>query len=212
MNKIKESLNKLTSREKVLIYILIILLILCFGWLILLQPQLNNNSSLKSEKDAYELQLSELQANSGTTTETIDIVKLNQQVKELSDKLYNKMTKEDIDKLVTELATNHRIVPKTLSMSEITQTDLSSSTSDSTAESTDTTSNESSKDTKKEATSAHVYTCVVQQTCTGTQAQLEKLLDDVKAMNGIYVTSVSYENGTGNLDLSITYTIYMIEK
>lgn len=212
MNKIKESLNKLTSREKVLIYILIILLILCFGWLILLQPQLNNNSSLKSENDAYELQLSELQANSGTTTETVDIVKLNQQVKELSDKLYNKMTKEDIDKLVTELATNHRIVPKTLSMSEITQTDLSSSTSDSTSQSTDTTSNDSSKDTKKEATSAHVYTCVVQQTCTGTQAQLEKLLDDVKAMNGIYVTSVSYENGTGNLDLSITYTIYMIEK
>lgn len=212
MNKIKESLNKLTSREKVLIYILIILLILCFGWLILLQPQLNNNSSLKSENDAYELQLSELQANSGTTTETVDIVKLNQQVKELSDQLYNKMTKEDIDKLVTELATNHRIVPKTLSMSEITQTDLSSSTSDSTSESTDTTSNDSSKDTKKEATSANVYTCVVQQTCTGTQAQLEKLLDDVKAMNGIYVTSVSYENGTGNLDLSITYTIYMIEK
>ena len=212
MNKIKESLNKLTSREKILIYILIILLILCFGWLILLQPQLNNNSSLKSENDAYELQLSELQANSGTTTETVDIVKLNQQVKELSDKLYNKMTKEDIDKLVTELATNHRIVPKTLSMSEITQTDLSSSTSDSTSESTDTTSNDSSKDTKKEATSANVHTCVVQQTCTGTQAQLEKLLDDVKAMNGIYVTSVSYENGTGNLDLSITYTIYMIEK
>lgn len=211
MNKIKESFKKLSSREKVLIYILVILLILCFGWLIVLQPQLTKNSTLKSEKDAYELQLSELQ-NTGTTQETVDIVKLNQQVKELSDKLYNKMTKEDIDKLVTELATNHRIVPKTLSMSEITQTDLASSTSDSTSESTDTTSNDSSKDTKKEATSANVYTCVVQQTCTGTQAQLEKLLDDVKAMNGIYVTSVSYENGTGNLDLSITYTIYMIEK
>ena len=211
MNKIKESFKKLSSREKVLIYILVILLILCFGWLIVLQPQLTKNSTLKSEKDAYELQLSELQ-NTGTTQETVDIVKLNQQVKELSDLLYNKMTKEDIDKLVTELATNHRIVPKTLSMSEITQTDLASSTSDSTSESTDTTSNDSSKDNKKETTSANVYTCVVQQTCTGTQAQLEKLLDDVKAMNGIYVTSVSYENGTGNLDLSITYTIYMIEK
>lgn len=208
MNKIKESLNKLSSREKVLIYILIILLILCFGWIILLQPQLNNNSSLKAENDAYELQLSELQSNSGTSTETVDIVKLNQQVKELSDLLYNKMTKEDIDKLVTELATTHRIVPKTLSMSEITQTDLSSSTSDDTSESEDTTS----KDTKKDASSANVYTCIVQQTCTGSQAQLEQLLNDVKSMNGIYVTSVSYENGTGNLDLSITYTIYMVEK
>ena len=148
MNKIKESLNKLSSREKVLIYILVILLILCFGWLILLQPQLNNNSTLQSEKEAYELQLNELQSNSLTTNETVDIVKLNQQVKELSDQLYNKMTKEDIDKLVTELATTHRIVPKTLSMSEITQTDLSSSdsSSESTSTSDDSSSDKKSKD------------------------------------------------------------------
>lgn len=210
MNKIKESLNKLSSREKVLIYVLVIILILCFGWLILLQPQLNNNSSLKSENDAYELQLSELKSNSGTTTETVDIVKLNQQVKELSDQLYNKMTKEDIDKLVTELATTHRIVPKTLSMSELTQTDLSSL--DSSSESTNTSDDSSSNKKSTDSSSASVYTCTVQQTCTGTQAQLEKLFDDVKAMNGIYITSVSYQNGTGNLDLSITYTIYMIEK
>lgn len=210
MNKIKESLNKLSSREKVLIYILIILLILCFGWLILLQPQLNNNSTLQSEKEAYELQLNELQSNSLTTNETVDIAKLNQQVKELSDQLYNKMTKEDIDKLVTELATTHRIVPKTLSMSEITQTDLSSS--DSSSESTSTSDESSSNKKSTDSSSASVYTCTVQQTCTGTQAQLEKLFDDVKAMNGIYITSVSYQNGTGNLDLSITYTIYMIEK
>ena len=210
MNKIKESLNKLSSREKVLIYILIILLILCFGWLILLQPQLNNNSTLQSEKEAYELQLNELQSNSLTTNETVDIVKLNQQVKELSDQLYNKMTKEDIDKLVTELATTHRIVPKTLSMSEITQTDLSSS--DSSSESTSTSDDSSSNKKSTDSSSASVYVCTVQQTCTGTQAQLEKLFDDVKAMNGIYISSVSYQNGTGNLDLSITYTIYMIEK
>ena len=210
MNKIKESLNKLSSREKVLIYILVILLILCFGWLILLQPQLNNNSTLQSEKEAYELQLNELQSNSLTTNETVDIVKLNQQVKELSDQLYNKMTKEDIDKLVTELATTHRIVPKTLSMSEITQTDLSSS--DSSSESTSTSDDSSSDKKSTDSSSASVYVCTVQQTCTGTQAQLEKLFDDVKAMNGIYITSVSYQNGTGNLDLSITYTIYMIEK
>ncbi|MEF2614972.1 type II secretion system protein GspM [Faecalibacillus faecis] len=210
MNKIKESLNKLSSREKVLIYILVILLILCFGWLILLQPQLNNNSTLQSEKEAYELQLNELQSNSLTTNETVDIVKLNQQVKELSDQLYNKMTKEDIDKLVTELATTHHIVPKTLSMSEITQTDLSSS--DSSSESTNTSDDSSSNKKSTDSSSASVYTCTVQQTCTGTQAQLEKLFDDVKAMNGIYIASVSYQNGTGNLDLSITYTIYMIEK
>lgn len=210
MNKIKESLNKLSSREKVLIYILIILLILCFGWLILLQPQLNNNSTLQSEKEAYELQLNELQSNSLTTNETVDIVKLNQQVKELSDQLYNKMTKEDIDKLVTELATTHHIVPKTLSMSEITQTDLSSS--DSSSESANTSDDSSSNKKSTDSSSASVYTCTVQQTCTGTQAQLEKLFDDVKAMNGIYIASVSYQNGTGNLDLSITYTIYMIEK
>lgn len=95
-------------------------------------------------------------------------------------------------------------------MSEITQTDLSSS--DSSSESTSTSDDSSSNKKSTDSSSASVYTCTVQQTCTGTQAQLEKLFDDVKAMNGIYIASVSYQNGTGNLDLSITYTIYMIEK
>lgn len=206
MNKVKDAFKKLSSREKILLYILVILIILCIGWLLLLQPQLNQNTNLKSEKETYELQLSELQKNSNTTTQNVDLVKLNQQVKEISDQLYNKMTKEDIDKLITELATTHRIVPKTLSMSEITETDLSNTENSSDSTSTSDDSSTKSKD------SACVYLCTVQQTCTGTQTQLEKLLDDVKAMNGLYITSISYENGTGNLDLSITYAIYMIEK
>ena len=37
-----------------------ILLIVCFGWLILLQPQLTSHTSLKSTKDSLELQLTEL--------------------------------------------------------------------------------------------------------------------------------------------------------
>lgn len=60
MDKIKDSFKKLSSREKTLIYILVILLIVCFGWLILLQPQLTLHTSLKSSKDSLELQLTEL--------------------------------------------------------------------------------------------------------------------------------------------------------
>ena len=63
MDKIKDSFKKLSSREKTLIYILVILLIVCFGWLILLQPQLTSHTSLKSSKDSLELQLTELKSN-----------------------------------------------------------------------------------------------------------------------------------------------------
>lgn len=212
MDKIKDSFKKLSSREKTLIYILVILLIVCFGWLILLQPQLTSHTSLKSSKDSLELQLTELKAtSSSSSTEDIktQIMNVNQEIKALNDQFYNLMSKEDIDQLITNLTIEHKISPTNLTMSEITQTHLEDknkkdSSSDSSA------TNESS-DSKKDD-SSYVYTCVVTQTCKGTKANLVNLMEDVKNMSGLHINSVAYENSTGNLDLTITYTVYMVEK
>ena len=198
MDKIKDSFKKLSSREKTLIYILVILLIVCFGWLILLQPQLTSHTSLKSSKDSLELQLTELKGtSSSSSTEDIktQIMNVNQEIKALNDQFYNLMSKEDIDQLITNLTIEHKISPTNLTMSEITQTDLSSKKSD-----------DNSSD------NALVYSCVVTQTCKGTKANLLNLIEDVKNMSGLHINSVAYENSTGNLDLTITYTVYMVEK
>ena len=89
MDKIKDSFKKLSSREKTLIYILVILLIVCFGWLILLQPQLTSHTSLKSSKDSLEL------TSSSSSTEDIktQIMNINQEIKALNDQFYNLMSK-----------------------------------------------------------------------------------------------------------------------
>lgn len=212
MDKIKDSFKKLSSREKTLIYILVILLIVCFGWLILLQPQLTSHTSLKSSKDSLELQLTELKATSSSSlTEDIktQIMNVNQEIKALNDQFYNLMSKEDIDQLITNLTIEHKISPTNLTMSEITQTHLEDKNKkDSSSDSSDT--NESS-DSKKDD-SSYVYTCVVTQTCKGTKANLVNLMEDVKNMSGLHINSVAYENSTGNLDLTITYTVYMVEK
>ena len=212
MDKIKDSFKKLSSREKTLIYILVILLIVCFGWLILLQPQLTSHTSLKSSKDSLELQLTELKAtSSSSSTEDIktQIMNVNQEIKALNDQFYNLMSKEDIDQLITNLTIEHKISPTNLTMSEITQTHLEDKNKkDSSSDSSDT--NESS-DSKKDD-SSYVYTCVVTQTCKGTKANLVNLMEDVKNMSGLHINSVAYENSTGNLDLTITYTVYMVEK
>ena len=202
MDKIKDSFKKLSSREKTLIYILVILLIVCFGWLILLQPQLTSHTSLKSSKDSLELQLTELKVtSSSSSTEDIktQIMNINQEIKALNDQFYNLMSKEDIDQLITNLTIEHKISPTNLTMSEITQTDLSSKKSD-----------DNSSESK--SSNALVYSCVVTQTCKGTKANLLNLIEDVKNMSGLHINSVSYENSTGNLDLTITYTVYMVEK
>lgn len=212
MDKIKDSLKKLSSREKTLIYILVILLIVCFGWLILLQPQLTSHTSLKSSKDSLELQLTELKAtSSSSSTEDIktQIMNVNQEIKALNDQFYNLMSKEDIDQLITNLTIEHKISPTNLTMSEITQTDLEDKNKkDSSSDSSDT---DESSDSKKDD-SSYVYTCVVTQTCKGTKANLVNLMEDVKNMSGLHINSVAYENSTGNLDLTITYTVYMVEK
>lgn len=212
MDKIKDSFKKLSSREKTLIYILVILLIVCFGWLILLQPQLTSHTSLKSSKDSLELQLTELKAtSSSSSTEDIktQIMNVNQEIKALNDQFYNLMSKEDIDQLITNLTIEHKISPTNLTMSEITQTHLEDKNKkDSSSDSSDT---DESSDSKKDD-SSYVYTCVVTQTCKGTKANLLNLIEDVKKMSGLHINSVAYENSTGNLDLTITYTVYMVEK
>ena len=212
MDKIKDSFKKLSSREKTLIYILVILLIVCFGWLILLQPQLTSHTSLKSSKDSLELQLTELKVtSSSSSTEDIktQIMNVNQEIKALNDQFYNLMSKEDIDQLITNLTIEHKISPTNLTMSEITQTHLEDKNKkDSSSDSSDT---DESSDSKKDD-SSYVYTCVVTQTCKGTKANLLNLMEDVKNMSGLHINSVAYENSTGNLDLTITYTVYMVEK
>lgn len=210
MDKIKDSFKKLSSREKTLIYILVILLIVCFGWLILLQPQLMSHTSLKSSKDSLELQLTELKGtSSSSSTEDIktQIMNVNQEIKALNDQFYNLMSKEDIDQLITNLTIEHKISPTNLTMSEITQTDLSSKKSD------DNSSDNANDNTdESKSSNALVYSCVVTQTCKGTKANLLNLIEDVKNMSGLHINSVAYENSTGNLDLTITYTVYMVEK
>ena len=200
MDKIKDSFKKLSSREKTLIYILVILLIVCFGWLILLQPQLTSHTSLKSSKDSLELQLTELKVtSSSSSTEDIktQIMNVNQEIKALND----------IDQLITNLTIEHKISPTNLTMSEITQTDLSSKKSD------DNSSDNANDNTdESKSSNALVYSCVVTQTCKGTKANLLNLIEDVKNMSGLHINSVAYENSTGNLDLTITYTVYMVEK
>lgn len=47
MDKIKDSFKKLSSREKTLIYILVILLIVCFGWLIFITTTINCHIHIK---------------------------------------------------------------------------------------------------------------------------------------------------------------------
>ena len=215
MDKIKDSFKKLSSREKTLIYILVILLIVCFGWLILLQPQLTSHTSLKSSKDSLELQLTELKGtSSSSSTEDIktQIMNVNQEIKALNDQFYNLMSKEDIDQLITNLTIEHKISPTNLTMSEITQTNLSDKSSNTSSDnSSDSTSDSKSTDDTKD-NQASVYTCVVTQTCKGTKANLLNLIEDVKNMSGLHINSVAYENSTGNLDLTITYTVYMVEK
>ena len=210
MDKIKDSFKKLSSREKTLIYILVILLIICFGWLILFQPQLTSHTSLKSSKDSLELQLTELKGtSSSSSTEDIktQIMNVNQEIKALNDQFYNLMSKEDIDQLITNLTIEHKISPTNLTMSEITQTDLSSKKSD------DNSSDNANDNTdESKSSNALVYSCVVTQTCKGTKANLLNLIEDVKNMSGLHINSVAYENSTGNLDLTITYTVYMVEK
>ncbi len=105
---------------------------------------------------------------------------VNQEIKALNDQFYNLMSKEDIDQLITNLTIEHKISPTNLTMSEITQTDLSNKISD------DNSSDNANDNTdESKSSNALVYSCVVTQTCKGTKANLLNLIEDVKNMSGL---------------------------
>lgn len=192
MDKIKKSIQSLSKREKILIYIMIILIIICIGWFLLLQPQLTKHQDLSSQKQLLETQIqaNSIIPNNGDLTSQINSV--TKEIETTKQGLYEILGKEDLDKLITGLAQQYKLVPKNLTIGDITKTKLTQYS--------------------KNSNSTTVYTSNIQQTCTGTLDQLNNLLDDVRANESMQVTSTSFEQGTGTYEFHISYTVYMIEK
>lgn len=222
----KNFLNTLSHREKMLIYILICFMIVILGWFFVVQPCLKNYSTAVSENATYQTQLSQVSSTLTLYQEAPGTLKIKQASYDEIVKKYNAVMKnEKIDKMITHQLLINSLNPSSLKMTDGDTTGTSNSTSSTTSTSS---TSSSTSSTSSSSTSSNMKTVTVNVTVTGSINNVANLLSDVGSMKGVTITELSYTAGSTTAGTStatttttstasddsfnITFVVYMIKK
>lgn len=197
----KDIINQLSSREKRLLYFLICFLVVVGAWYFLITPQLDKRTDLNAQ---YEMALNE---NASKQMELVKVQAAPEQLKQKKESLneiiekYNPiMSDEKIDKMVTTLLLSNRLNPRSLTIGEISNVNLSK--------------DENKQDnTNQETTTENSYVKQVSViiTTSGTLTNILKAVDDFNNMDGIQIASFTYSEPTpGSLVTDTTSTMTII--
>lgn len=197
----KDIINQLSSREKRLLYFLICFLVVVGAWYFLITPQLDKRTDLNAQ---YEMALNE---NASKQMELVKVQAAPEQLKQKKESLneiiekYNPiMSDEKIDKMVTTLLLSNRLNPRSLTIGEISNVNLSK--------------DENKQDnTNQETTTENSYVKQVSVTIStsGTLTNILKAVDDFNNMDGIQISSFTYSEPTaGSLVTDTTSTMTII--
>lgn len=197
---------KLSKREKTLMYILLLLVIVLSGWFLMVEPSLseyNQKQTILSEK---QMQLSTLKA---TYADYVDAPAkaVDESAKYLTNKenFYQSMTNEDIDKLMTRMALLHSLKPLSLSIGQ--------------SEAANITSYVNSLDEDKNSTSDNeedtlINKVEISMSLAGDLYNAFALADDIKDSTSMRLKNYSYVRGETVQDSSmvLVFDIYMINE
>lgn len=205
---------KLTNREKILLYILVCVIILVVGIFLLIMPAINNHNTLKSEKEAAQLELAAVEKNKVDYSDLDkNIKKVSTDLSEIKKKFYTSMKKEDIDKLITNLCITEGLDPVSLTISDKSSETIVSYSEylKNSSESTKSTSlaDKNKEEKTDETLSLNMYQ--VDLTVKGKIAYLQTLVNDVKDLKTIKVSEVNYADQTeDDKEMKISFKLYFI--
>lgn len=206
-------MTKLSKREKTLIYILVCMVVFIGGILLLVLPSFEKYTTAKTANDEASQQLMLTKASMPDYSSLDENVKkLKKELDEIKKNFYNEMNKEDLDQIITLLAVEHNLTPVNLSMSEITEEEVTSYeeylASQTTSSSTSTTTN-GTANTPSTKVTAKVYS--VNLLVQGTVENVQDLVNDANQTYSMKIASVQYsEQQEAIKQMTITFKIYMI--
>lgn len=198
---------KLTKREKVLLYILLCMVIFIGGAFLLVMPTMEKNNTLKNEKIAAQMDLDTTRASKIEYPNLENEIKVtSKELKEIKDKMYGSLKKEDIDALITEMAVNHALVPVSLSISEQTKEDVVNY--EAYKKALETTSNSNEKEKKDTALTMKVFN--INLVVKGSVANLQDLVNDANQSKSLKISSVTYtEQSEEDKSMTIAFKLFM---
>ena len=194
-------MQTLTKREKFMLYVLLCIIIFAGGVFWMLMPALEKHNSLKADYDTAQLELQSAKAS------IIDYGDLDKKLKETSEELkniknkfYEDMKKEDVDNLITSMTIEHGLTPVSLSIADADEEPIMSYTEYELQQKKSTNA--------KSNTQIKVYN--VNLSVSGAIADVQTLIADVRTTKSLKVSGVTYSQENEDQTTTITFKLFMI--
>lgn len=214
----KEVYNALSKREKQLLYILLVFLLVMAGWFFAIKPSLENYRKQKNLLSQKETTLAELKSQlTQYQNAPSQLAAQTQTYKSLTKKYYKVLRNEKISEMFTDEIKSANLTPTNLTISDA-QDDVSSSNN--TTNSSSSSSSATSTSTQAaSSTNAKLVTKYVDVTVNGKIDQVSDLLQNIEGdTKSVGVTGLSYTPASTSSDtksedsFTIQFAVYMIKK
>lgn len=214
----KEVYSALSKREKQLLYILLVFLLVMAGWFFAIKPSLENYRKQKNLLSQKETTLAELKSQlTQYQNAPSQLAAQTQTYKSLTKKYYKVLKNEKISEMFTDEIKSANLTPTNLTISDA-QDDVSSSNN--TTNSSSSSSSATSTDTQAaSSTNAKLVTKYVDVTVNGKIDHVSDLLQNIEGdTKSVGVTGLSYTPASTSSDtksedsFTIQFAVYMIKK
>ncbi|MEF9920147.1 MAG: hypothetical protein RR945_10810 [Erysipelotrichaceae bacterium] len=187
-------MKKLTKREMLLIYVLIVLIIVMGGWFLLANPAIQKSHKLQLQLDEISMQVDSLKLSDIELSDE-EVNKATKEYEILKTNFNEMLTLEEMDVKLTSLVSKYHFIPLSLEMKEIKKQEIKPFYYD--------------EEKDKEKKYPKVYVGNVSMELKGTYSQLAPLVEEVKELPGIKITSFS-QTSVDNL-IKIDFDCYMVQ-
>lgn len=197
--------RQLTKRERTLLYVLAILIILSAGWYFLVAPQLELYNTQKIDVDALKSEYISVKNDNNYTTLNKNYQEAQKKYQEFVKHFANSMNSEDVDRALTLLASNSGFTPVSLEIGDTTS--ISVAPYGTTV----------SKDNKNTSSYPSVSAISITQVVEGSTSNLTRLIDALNQETALEITAMSYSTTKGNdkaenQQITLSYIIYIIPR
>ncbi|HAN21667.1 MAG TPA: hypothetical protein DCP51_08360 [Clostridiales bacterium] len=179
-------MRNLTKREKVLLYILSLVIIFSSSMYFLIMPSMQNLDNLRIELDEAKLNKLDMSAKLNNLEYIQDrIIKTKEEINSHSSKFYPYMENNEIENLITDILIEHNMPPRSLSIDDsIKLLDPSLDQSQTIA--------------------VYVTKTYVSTSVQGSFEDLKNLIGDIAELDSIRISAFTTE---GNMEELITFSI-----
>lgn len=209
-------MNKLSKREKVLLYILLCFLLCIGGIYLLILPALNRygaSATRYQELSHTQRIMQQTIAGLEETKQSIEVER--EEAASEGDYFYSVMDNEEIDRMITDLVLKHSLTPVSFSMTQTEEKPLAAyekEDSQSSSSASGSSASSSSAASSDQEQGPMLLTNTVSMQFKGERDNVIELVDEISRLDSIMVTNVTMDN-TGKADPPYTMTLelYMLE-